>query len=188
MTKKRIMASISARRKCVSLLLSVPLVFTAWAQVWPQGPAKAVARKEPPLRYRIIASKPSVCLAQGLNLELELENTSAHKVTIDRHGLFYQVGLSGVSFSGEGRVKSWTGDDMKKPLPDQFVTLEPGQSYRKTVPYDLKSFDSSPGVYRIQATYGQFMHASPAVPDLFRGTVDSNEILFEVLDCDSDSQ
>jgi len=43
---------------------------------------EAAGHKQP-LGYRLIVSKPTVCLKETIELELELENTSNRKIVID---------------------------------------------------------------------------------------------------------
>jgi hypothetical protein len=131
-----------------------------------------------PLRYRFIVSEPSVCRNDGISLELELENTSSHRVLIDPTALLYSV-----SISRAGGALVPTGDRMGKITPDQLVALEAGRSYRKTISYPLQGKFFSVGLYSIHATYGQFEEFSPKVPDLYTGVVESNKVLFEIKDC-----
>src|SRR5271169_3476963 len=88
------------------------------------------AGEKPPLRYRLIAVNPEVCPKDSLKLELELQNTSTHKVFIDGGGLLYSVTIVGERFATIP-----TGDRMGELTSDDLVSLAPGESYRKTLPY-----------------------------------------------------
>jgi hypothetical protein len=144
-----------------------------------------VAHEAAPLRYRIIVSKPSVCEKQNIDLDLELENASDHKVLIDPAGLLYQV-----TISGAGRGNSSVADRLKPPKPAEYVVLAPGDSYRKTLPYPLGETDlsSHEGIYTIRLSYGQFAAPSSKLPNLYRGSVESNEALFEIKVCSDDNR
>jgi len=131
-----------------------------------------------PLRYRLIVSEPTVCRNEGISLELELENTSSHRVLIDPTGLLYSVSMSRV-----GGALVPTGDRMGKITPDQLVALEGGSSYRKTISYPLRGKFFLVGLYTIYVTYGQFADFSSKAPDLYIGVVESNRVLFEIKDC-----
>jgi hypothetical protein len=130
------------------------------------------------LRYRLIVSEPSVCRNEGLSLELELENTSSHRVLIDPTALLYSVNIS----RARANIIP-TGDRMVKITPDQLIALEASGSYRKTIPYLLQGKFLLVGLYSIQVTYGQFAQFSPTVSDLYVGVVESNKVLFEIKDC-----
>jgi hypothetical protein len=149
------------------------------------GPASqtgdsTTAHEKKPLRYRLIALEPSVCLDQSIDLEFELENTSNRKVLIDPRAL-----LTSVMIFHEVGARVTRADLWGKIPGDQMVSLEPGKYYRKTTSYPLHDkFFSAAGVYSIQATYGQFGHVSPELPDLYRGYVESNTVLFELRECE----
>ena len=132
-----------------------------------------------PLGYRLIVSEPTVCRNEGISLELELENTSSHRVLIDPTALLYSV-----SISRAGGALVPTGDRMGKITPDRLVTLEAGSSYKKTISYPLQGKFFSVGLYSLHVTYGQFAEFSPKVPDLYIGVVKSNRVLFEIKDCE----
>ena len=135
-----------------------------------------------PLRYRLIVLKPSVCPKESLTLELELRNISSHRVLIDRNGLLYQV-----SILGEGHGVLSTGDRMGEPTKDEIAALEPGESYRRSMSYPLRepAISENASVYSIKVTYGQFFNPSPRYPELFKGVIKSNEVLFETTPCEN---
>ena len=169
----------SIRTNSVPGALAVGLLFLFCYQSAPFGQsanARQIAKQ--PLRYRLIVSEPTVCRNEGINLELELENTSSHRVLIDSTALLYSV-----SVSRAGGALVPTGDRMGKITPDQLVALEGGGSYRKTISYPLQGKFFSVGLYSIHVTYGQFVDFSPKVPDLYIGAVESNRVLFEIKDC-----
>jgi hypothetical protein len=171
-------------RKKVSLFL-VGCVFLVCLQGAPicQSRKTEGTEKKSPLRYRLIVSNPSVCQKDGISLELEIQNTSDHRVTIDRRLLLYQL-----SISRTGGATGFTGDIITKITQENAVELAPDQSYRKTVPYTLKDrIFSVVGLYTVQVTYGQFADPFPSLPDLYQGVVESNRVLFEIKNCDSNN-
>lgn len=139
-------------RACNKLaIFAVGFLFLFSFQISPlcQSINTKVVDDKPPLRYGLIVSKPTVCTGENITLELELENTSNHKVLIDPRALLHRV-----NFSRKGGARVPTGDPMGKIAADQFVALPTGQSYKRTVSYSLQdSFFSSTGIYRIQTTY-----------------------------------
>lgn len=160
-------------------LLAIGLFFLFCYQSAPFGQSANTRQVEKqPLRYRLIVSEPTVCRNEGISLELELENTSSHRVLIDPTALLYSV-----SISRAGGALSPTGDRMGKITPDQLVALEGGSSYRKTISYPLQGKFFLVGLYSIHVTYGQFADFSPKVPDVYIGVVESNRVLFEIKDC-----
>ena len=161
-------------------VLAVGLLFLFCYQYAPLGRGASTREVEKqPLRYRFVISEPTVCRNEGISLELELENTSSHRVLVDPTALLYSVNISRTG----GSIVP-TGDRMGKITPDQLVALEAGDSYRKTVSYPLQGKFFSVGLYSIHVTYGQFADFSPEVPDVYIGVVESNRVLFEIKGCE----
>ena len=97
---------------------------------------------------------------------------------------FRQIRLSdGNDGSYEGRMLDSVGDPMPGTGPDsQLVRLKPGENFRKEVNYPLNGeFFSRDGIYAMRLTYGAFAD-KPA--NLFKGTLESNEVLFQLSACD----
>jgi len=178
------MVEIKRYKKAVLILISLLLPNCFQVLSFSQNVKNGEARENPPLRYRLIVSKPAVCAKEGITLELELQNTTDHRISIDPRGLLHTVEISR---PGAGIVP--TGDLTMKVTRDQAVGLAPDQSYRKTIRYPLQSsIFSVADVYTIKVTYGQFTDPFPALPDLYKGVVDSNSVLFEIKDCDGTSR
>lgn len=178
MTRRLITAPI--RRRRLSCVFAVGLFILCCCESGPlvqSANTKKVTTQ--PLRYRAIVSEPSVCLNDSISLELELENLSTHRVLIDPRALLHTV-----SVYREGGAVQSTGDLIGKISPEQLVALEPGQSYRKTISYPLHDKFFAIGLYNIHLTYGQFADPSPEFPHLYKGTVESNTLLFEINDCE----
>jgi hypothetical protein len=178
MTRRPVTASTGNCRLSCALVVGL-IIFCTWhaAPLTQSANAKEVAKQ--PLRYRAIISEPSVCLNDSISIELELENASNHRVSVDSRALLHTV-----SVSREGGAVESTGDLIGKISPEQLVALEPGQSYRGTSSYPLKGKFFTMGLYSIRLTYGQFADSSPDFPDLYKGTSESNPVLFEIKGCD----
>lgn len=143
------------------------------------GVSGGAAAETQPLHYKIAVSKTTVCPHEAISLELELQNTSGHKVLIDQSGLVYSV-----SISRNGGGMGSTGDRMGRITTGQLVSLEAGKSFKRTVPYPLQGdFFSVVGSYRIHVSYGQFSEPSSKLPELFRGVVESNTVEFQIKNC-----
>jgi hypothetical protein len=169
------------RRFLIGLLLFVCLHLAPLSRATKTNRAEA----EPELRYRLIVIEPSVCHREGITLELELQNTRNHKISIDPRVMLYMIDIR-----RDLSAMVPTSDLMgPKVRPDQTVDLAPNQSYRKTIKYPLQdNFFLTAGVYTIQVTYGQFTDPYPALPDLYAGAVKSNKVLFEIKDCDANGR
>lgn len=166
----------------ISAFLLAVLLLVACVKAAPtsQTAGSEAAQKKKPLQYRLIALEPRACLNQSINLELELENTANKRVLIDPRALLSSVMIFHADRALESRADLWGSIPI-----DQLVSIEPGKYYPKTTSYPLHDkFFSAAGVYSIQVTYGQFAHVSPELPDLYRGYVESNTVLFELRECE----
>jgi hypothetical protein len=135
------------------------------------------------LRYAVIVSEPVVCTDSAITLELEMQNLSDHEILIDPRGLLYQVTVLGDS-GGSNSV----GDLMDDPKPSKsigYFSLPPKEAYRKTIKYPLVKMPlfSRAGLYSLRLRYGQFALPSPKFLNLFRGSIESNEVLFRLKAC-----
>lgn len=177
MMKRQTTAAIRAYRLSGVLSTGLFLVFSYPSAPFGQS-AHAGQMEKQPLRYRLIVSEPTVCRGEGIDLELELQNTTNHRVLIDPTALLDSVmSTHGNHVFGSGSIRPG------KIPPDQLVALEPGASYRKTTSYPLKGEFFSAGIFSFKATYRQTERFSPQIPDLYIGFVESNRVLFEIQDC-----
>lgn len=175
MTSQRDMAGASRRSVLMiaAVLISLAIATAAHSRRQIEAPVSA------PLKLRIIISDPDVCIKQKLNLEIELQNVSEKQVLIDPKGVFYQL-----SFSSKTGAMGSTHDSGYSDEAVQYVSLQPGESYRKQIPYSVNApFFSAPGLYRVQISYGQFNDPSTTSQGLYRGVAVSNVVLFEIADC-----
>jgi|SRR5690348_1536289 len=177
MIRQLITAAIRMRK--LSCALTVGLFIFCCCEAGSLGQSANTKKITQPLRYRMIVSEPSVCLNDTISLELELENVSSRRILVDPRALLHSV-----TISREGGASQSTGDLMGKILPEQLVALEPGQSYRETSSYALHGKFFTIGLYSIDVLYGQFFDPSSEFPDLYKGTAESNTVLFEIKDCE----
>jgi hypothetical protein len=148
----------------------------------PQNVMISKPEEKSPLRFRVIAVEPRVCAKGHIELELELRNIGEKQIFIDPKGVFYQI-----SVTSDTGGRTVTADPGSNPSLRQYVALKENDSYRTTMTYQLDdAFFSVEGVYRLRLAYGQFAQTSSAPPDLYRGGIISNEILFEVRSCRDD--
>jgi hypothetical protein len=135
--------------------------------------------KQPPLKFTAIIQKPTVCSNGFLEFDVELRNISLEDVLVEPRNAFYQM-----HFTKQNGHKVITGDPGPgSPVLTDYIKLKPGESHRQSRKYGLEGkFFQSPGTYKVVLTYGQFS-APSSLPNLFRGTIDSNLILFEEKDC-----
>jgi hypothetical protein len=150
------------------------IVFLVGGAAWP-----TVAADVAPVKLCLAVAEPEVCVgAAGIELRIEIENTSEHAVRIDPHRLAFQV-----SATRDNQVATTTNDTVAL-VPGDFRELTPGASYRETVEYKLTDVIwAAAGVVRVSVRYGQFREAKAAYPDLWKGTVESNGVLVRLKDC-----
>lgn len=163
------------------LITAAVLLVSARFSGWSQGISKGQPEDNHPLQFRVIAVPPTSCVGGHIDLELELRNITGRQVVIDPRGISYQI-----SFTSEHGGRTVTSDPGPNPSSGQLITLNQNDSFRKTMMYGLDDpFFSTEGVYRVKLAYGQFARASSSQPHLYRGTIDSNEILFEIHACEA---
>lgn len=134
-----------------------------------------------PLEYRLILKEPTVCSGEALEFEIEVRNISDHPVTIDPPGLLYEV-----STRGNHEASGSVSDPMSVAGAAKFVELRPGDAFRKTIAYPMKtSLSNRAGFYHLSTTYASFKDADPEHPALYKGLIRSNEVIFEIKDCDT---
>jgi hypothetical protein len=164
---------VQLRRSIFLLAVMVPMSISA------QAPASA------PLLYRIVLPHAVLCVVdRHLEIEAELRNVSDHQISLSPAGILSQLSFTNRASSLEDgfRTKSSSNDPLPGWKGDKVVTLAPGASYRQTVRLELDREFFSPGVYRVQASYSG-RYGATKQEGLFLGTVDSNEALFEIDDC-----
>lgn len=150
-------------------------------------PSAVLAQTKPaaPLLFRIVLPRAVMCIGdRNLEVEAELRNISDHTVSLSPAGIQAQVSFTNRASSLEDgfRSKNSSSDPLPGSKDGNVVTLAPGESYRRVLKLELDRDFFSPGVYRLQISYsGRYGGAKKE--GVFLGTIDSNEALFEVDDC-----
>jgi hypothetical protein len=169
------MAQTNRRRVRIITAVLMTIATASIARPYPQSRDFSL----PPLKLGVIISNPDACLSKTVKLEIELQNVSDKRVVIDPKGIFYQI-----SFSSRTGAMGSTHDVGNSEEEVQYLSLQPGESFRKQITYPINThFFSTPGLYRVQIIYGQFKDTPPAALDLYRGAVESNVALFEISEC-----
>ncbi len=162
-------------RAGLALTVSLLLASTVLAQAKPTAP----------LLFRIVLPRAVMCSSdRNLEVEAELRNISDHTVSLSPAGIQAQVSFTNRASSLEDGFRSMNSSS--DPLPGSkdgnVVTLAPGESYRRVLKLELDREFFSPGVYRVQISYSG-RYGGTKREGVFLGTIDSNEALFEVDDC-----
>jgi hypothetical protein len=183
MTKEEDMEEINIRRlgsliiALFAAILSLPS--TAADQKGKQGTAGDII-------FNLTIRQPIVCLRPDAELELALEikNGGSSTISVEDRAAFYMTNFRWIVLSDNEpeRTLNSIGDPMPNlESPPKMILLKPGESFSKTVNYKLKGdFFSREGIYSMQLTYGAFAD-KPA--NLFKGSLDSNEVLFQLTEC-----
>lgn len=181
-------AGLCQRNTYRLLLLLFLLLISAQS---PGADEKSDQNSQGKVLFSLIIQKPVVCIHPGTNLALaiELRNDSNRTLSIEKRGTFYMTHFRQIRISDEnddifeGRMLDSVGDPMPGTGTDsQLVRLKPGESFRKEVNYPLNGdFFSRDGIYAMHLTYGAFAD-KPA--NLFKGALESNEVLFQLSVCD----
>ena len=160
-----------------TLLVFISMVVTAIALPGRQGP----------LSLTISASQRKVCSNKTIQVEISLTNVSKTPLLVATDGIHYQ-------YSVVKKVKSIEHPDeimtsVSDPAPNsegEAIVLAPGKSFKKTILVSLKdSFFTDPSRYELQFTYGQFARRRLNGEELFRGTVRSNRLFFDITSCET---
>jgi hypothetical protein len=163
------------------------LALTLWVVV--SGSLLGQARSSDSVLFRIILPHSMVCVGERqLEVESELRNISKHPISLSRAGMRAQVSFTNRACSLEDGFRSSTIST--DPAPSwkggKVVTLATGESYRQTLKLELAPDFFVQGVYRVQIGYSG-KYGAGGQGDFFLGTLNSNEVLFEVGDCTASS-
>jgi len=142
-----------------------------------------------PLIFRILLPHSAVCVGdRRIEVESELRDVSDHSIALSPAGVRSQVSFTNRACSLEDGFRSSTisVDPPRDWKEGKIVNLAPGQSYRQTLKLELDPKFFLQGVYRVQIGYSGKYGASDQ-GGLFAGTLDSNDVLFEIVDCNSSS-
>ena len=163
-------------------LLSLIMVVSAVIS----GGTPAQTRATAPVLFRIVLPRAVMCVGdRHLEVEAELRNISAHPISLSPAGIRAQVSFTNRACSLEDsfRSNSISADPVPGWKSDKVVTLAPGASYRHAFKLELDRDFFPRGVYRVQIGYSA-MFGRSREENLFVGSVESNEALFEIDDCE----
>lgn len=149
------------------------------------APVLAQTKPAAPLLFRIVLPRAVVCAEErNLEVEAELRNVSDHLVSLSPAGIRSQVSFTNRASSLEDgfRSKNSSSDPMPGAKEGSVVTLAPGESCRRVLKLELDRDFFPPGVYRVQVSYSG-RYGGTKNRGVFLGSIDSNEALFEVDDC-----
>ena len=156
----------------------------------PGADERSGQKPEGKVLYNLIIQQPVVCIRPGTNLSLtvELRNDSNRILSIEERGILYMTHFRQIRLSdGDDDIfEARTLDSVSDPMPGrgsvaQLIRLKPGEAFRKAVTYPLSGdFFSRDGVYAMRLTYGAF---SDRPANLFKGSLESNEALFQLSVC-----
>jgi len=177
-------------RKLSALLIAVLFHGVALSSV---SQARTALHEEPSaVVFRIIARENTVCLGSSLRLEIELRNDSKRALRVQPNGISGVYSSTTRPAREQGFPEHANHYDLFHPLPSDkqppTVMLLPGRSHRRLISLPLSDdFYRTDGIYRLSLSYSGLLHASKESantgPTLFTGSLDSNEIIFEIQDC-----
>lgn len=174
----------AGHRKGLALALFLASLHLVLAVQVPAQRGEVTKGPAGPLQLRLIVSEPKTCLLDHLTLAVELRNIAERNISVDPRGLLYQM-----TFASKTAVKGSTHDIFGDRTPEHFVVLRPGESLRKNFAYPLNDpFFEAAGVYSLAIKYGQFSAPSKDDASLYKGSVMSNSVLFELRDCSDGKQ
>ena len=141
-----------------------------------------------PLLFRLVLPRSTVCVGERqLDAESELRNVSEHPILLSPSGIRAQVSFVNRASSLEDGFRSNTiSTDPVPGSKGEVVTLAPGESYRRTLKLELAPDFFAPGFYMVQVGYSG-RYGAGGREGLFLGTLNSNEVLFEVGGCAASS-
>jgi len=136
------------------------------------GSVIAQQDSETPLQLRLLSAKASKTKMYA-EIQAKIINVSHSAIVVDETLVFYQLHFR-------------KGDDTLTKLGDvgpgyagRYVVLEPGESFIAKRSIDLSDkFFCSDSEYGLLIKYGQFIQTSYANIEIWRGVVQSNEIIF----------
>ena len=151
-----------------------------------------------PLKLELRIDQKKLCIGKTFEVVARLTNISSKNVTIDDRLVWRYVtekasdrsSVTGTSeFAKLLKVPQFRmsmGDNFPdEELPKEYLkTLKPNEFYEDTQKIRADdNFFRTAGRYSIKSGYGQFADWSKERVDLFKGSVDSNELEFKLCEC-----
>lgn len=150
------------------------------------------------LKLELRIDQKNLCVGKTFVIVARLTNISSKIMTIDERPVWRYVverafDRSSVTGNSEfakllkvPEIKATTGDGFSdEKLPKKYLKrLKPGKFYEDTQKIRARDdFFRTAGRYSITTSYGQFADWLKEGVDVFKGTVDSNELEFTLSDC-----
>lgn len=154
--------------------------------------SQASGQSEAPLKLTI-SIKGQSCVGKKLVFVSQIQNTSSRDQLIDiRNVRLYRTDIAFDKSSSETiptpKVRTSFGDGFlagKNTLKKHLRLLKPGQSFEDEFEIDpvKDTFYDAVGKYVIQIGYGQYARLENTKGNLFVGSIDSNELVFQIRAC-----
>jgi hypothetical protein len=142
--------------------------------------------KASPLVMKLTITDIDICARSSLTAEVEIVNISKEEWAIDPQLMFYQT-VFDKFISKRGKFSIGSKTKIGDPGPDyesKFLVLKPGQSYKRDIKVSLADgFFQDISRYTMKVTYGQFRESMANEVKVFRGTVTSNDVSFNIVNC-----
>ncbi|MEZ5306102.1 MAG: hypothetical protein R2684_03035 [Pyrinomonadaceae bacterium] len=126
----------------------------------------------PPLGVKIALIKAKNS-PRVLTIKAEITNISKEKIIIDKNSIGYATSF----YSGNGSLL--LQNEISSAYEGNYLVLSPNESYEEVMKIELTDdFFADEKEYRMSIYYGQFLERSYEDLVIWRGTVESNQILF----------
>ena len=137
------------------------------------------------LLFRIVLPRPSVCIGDDhVKVEAEIRNIGKNPIVLSPSGIRAVLSFTNMACTLEDgfRSNTITADPLKGRKSGEATVHLPGRSYRQTVAVPLDRDFFTEGIYRLTIGYSGKFGATDR-KGLFRQSLTSNEVIFEVLSC-----
>jgi hypothetical protein len=161
---------------------------------------KASAQPPSPLKLQLEIQQNNSCLNSSLTIVGKLENGGNESVIIDKRNLWRFVSFKGFPPDSSidanlpfyknlklPRYKVASGDHFEdEDIPKEYLLrLKPKEYYQDTLEIPLSErFFQIPGKYSVKSAYKQYKNWSSKGVALFIGEVESNELEFNISNCE----
>lgn len=175
-------------------LLPVVLIGTWLSLAFGRPAFQEASPVRSPFVYKLTTSGSSFCAGGDLSLNVEIKNISDETLALDTTGLLYQYGFEKSAKEAQENTLEFPEYLMQVSDPDMFskgnfLYLYPQQSYKRSITMSLKKAFFEPSrTYKLHLMYGQFRENSFNGIKAFRDGVTSNDIEFEIKQCQATNQ
>ncbi len=127
-----------------------------------------------PLSVKITMGKKTK-KTKKLVIVAEITNVSKKNIVIDKNSLGY-----GISYFTDNAMFMSQGES-GRGYEGRYLMLSPNESYKNALTISLNDdFFKVPRKYRMNITYGQFLQTQFENQEVWLGTIESNEISFNI--------